>query len=252
MADEKSSVGNKPVSTKPKEKVEESQKPKAPQTKPEQKTTQPKPEPKPAVTPAAFKKFLKQLIIISKKQKIKIRAEEALSKHLEKLKKTPAGKLDPKKLKRSLKRLDDKLGAVLDAEKKLAAVGREDPEIVKMLKDEIIGLKDKLRAVEQERNKYVFVHKKTVEGLSKEVSDLKGKVGTYAERKIDRQRRIKELEEKIKATPVKEHEIIAARKQLEDLERRYKQLSRRAYGKKRLEKLKAHIDQLKGKLAAEV
>ena len=234
MADEKSSVGSKPVSTKPEEKVEEK-----PQAKPEQK---------PGITPAAFRKFLKQLIIISKKQKIKLKAQQALAKHLEKLKKTPAGKLDPKKLRQSLKRLDDKLGAVLDAEKKLAAVGREDPEIVKMLKDEIIALKDRLREVEQERNKFAFEHKKTVKGLGEELAKAKEKVSKYAERKLERERRIRELEEKIKATPIKEHELIAAKKQLEALEERYKHLSRRAYGKKRLEKLKEHIGQIKERL----
>ncbi|MBW2984631.1 hypothetical protein KY361_05920 [Candidatus Woesearchaeota archaeon] len=275
MADEKSSVESEHVSVEPEEPVEEPEKkpaeephkepeePEETEKKPEEEPKKPAEEPKktkekpakePAKTqekkamdPRVLRSFLRHLMLISKKKKIKIKAQQELSKHISKLKE--AKKLDPKRLKRSLERLDKKISDVIEAERKLAAVGREDPEIVKMLKDEIIQLKDRLKTVEMERNKYATEHKEKMEDLGAELTRARTKLSAYAKKKIEREERIKELMEKIKATPVKEHEIIAAKKQLESLERKFRQLSRTAYGKERLSKLKERIDELKQKLA---
>jgi chromosome segregation ATPase len=229
MADEKSSVENKPVTEKPK--VE---------GKPESSD----------IKPEAFKKFLKQLMRVSKRRKKRAKARTALSKHIQKLKEKPIAKLsDKKRFRKGIEGLNDKISAVLDAEQQLLGIEKQDIDLVKDLKDEIIDLKKELSETKTERNKQIIENKRVIEGLNEALESLKGRLGGYIEKKTERDKKIKQLEEKIKATPVKKHELIATRKQLEQLERKYNQLSKGAYKKEILIKIKERIDSLKQRLA---
>ena len=258
MADEKSSVEDKPVSEEHKEAAEAT--PKKPAEEPHEKQTeehkheQKKKEPaQKNIKPEAFRRFLKHLLLVSKKQKVRAKARAALQQHVEKLKEKPIAKMsDKKKFRKGLKGIDEKIDAVLEAERKLINIEKEDIDLVKSLKEEIIDLKNKLRSSESEKTKHSVHNKRNVEDLSSQLAEAKGKLEGYTKKRIDREEKIQVLMEKIKSTPVKKHEVHAAKKQLESLERKFKQLSRTSYGRERLDQLKGRINELKQKLIVEV
>jgi chromosome segregation ATPase len=122
-----------------------------------------------------------------------------------------------------------------------------------MLKDEIIELKKRLVDLESEKNKHAVKNKRDVEDLTYQLSKAQEKVARFVDKKIEREQKISDLMNKIKSTPTRKHDIIAAKQKIEELERRYKLLaSKKAFRKEKLDALKQRIDELKQKLPAEI
>ncbi len=205
------------------------------------------------INPYAFRRFMKKVLAVRKKHKKKIKAHESLRKHVQKLKEKPIATLtDKKKFKRGLEGIEQRISAVLAAERQLLGIEKEDLDIVKDLKQEIIDLKKELSDTKKERDKQLIDNKRTIRELNEVLTILKGKLGIYMDKKLKREERINELETKIKSTPLRKHELIAAKRQLEDLEIKYAQLSKKPYRKEKLEQIREKIDMLKDRLAGEI
>lgn len=227
-------------------------------------------------SPARVKRFVRHVVRAAKKQEEKKRAKEALKRQVRKVKKISVTKGIKKELiEKELKKLEDYLKEVLEKEGKLIVASKRDTEVteylkeeikrlenkvgelrqrdielIEMLRDQIKGLEQELRITEHGREEETSVNKLEIENISKAVVELRERIKQFVVSRTERERRIAELEKRIKEKVGKNYaEILKLEKQLRAMEEKYELVRKEGvYDKSILQEIGDKIKQLRQRL----
>lgn len=190
-----------------------------------------------------LKAFIRSIAISQKKIKEREMAREELKKHIEKVKKLAGqGKPAMDSLRKHVYDIESKVNTLLQKEAKLfrssAYEGRNVAEMqrkIKMLEEQII-LKD------TENENLIKYNKDNINELARTIDTLKQRINNYMGDKEDRDRRVAELEDRIR----KQVETKEADARLEELEKKFRELEQReGYEEEDLQRVKQRIDMIK-------
>ena len=155
--------------------------------------------------PARLKSFVRNVCIVAKKHKDREDAHSDLQKHIRGLKKFSSKK---KEMDKQLKDLNSKVSLVLEKERQLLGVEQGESYALKDIMDNMTANKWKM------------------EQMKASINDLKAKLNEYIEIKTAREKRINELEAKIRAKTQKKENVSALKVQLSKLEATYKKFKK--------------------------
>lgn len=130
-----------------------------------------------------------------------------------------------------------------------AGIKPEKEDYITILKNRINGLEQELRISEKARQEEININKQRIEELYSELNHLRQRVYGV---KTARQKRVEELERKIKEkADVGIQRIIRMERQLKEMEERYEKLKQsKKYSPSNLEVIKRAIESLKQKIEA--
>ena len=123
---------------------------------------------------------------------------EELDRQLGKLRKTHVGRSLPRD--KDISTIKAQVSEILDSERKIAGSRKRNTGHERELLQKIENLENELKIVKGERDEAVELNKERIHELTATLLSVKTRINTFAERKEERERRIKELESKIKKT----------------------------------------------------
>ena len=207
------------------------------------------------------KRFVKHVIRAAKKQEEKKKAEQALAKQIEKVKKVAIKKVKKSDSDKELKKFEKKLADFLIKEGRLKAeegekgviskathveldrlnqkvknLSAKDAYVIEMLAGKIKELEDELKITEQARQKEESENKFDIEQLSQAILDQRERLKKFIESKNERDKRMEEIEKKIKEKVGKNYdEIVKLEKQLQEMEAMYGLIKEKGVSDKEIE-----------------
>lgn len=186
--------------------------------------------------------FAKANTKLEQKQK----ARDSLEKHLVLMrKKVKNGKeFDPEKYFQIIrKRIDE----VIEREKEFIASAKKEAETVSMLKNQVMQLKKKLDASENEK-KILEEQAKKISELSSSLSSIKGRIDSISNEKKQRETHIKKIEKTaVKKRKTKKQDL---KKILDDLEKKLDKVkNKKNVDKKLLAYIEQRIEHYRKKLS---
>ena len=228
-----------------------------------------------SMNPVRVKKFVKHVILAAKKQHEREQAKQNLAKQLEKVKTATTKKANKTEIEKELKKLEKKLNDVLQKEGKIISeekkdrvmdqslkgeirnlevkikqLSDKDTQVIEMLVNQIKGLEHELRITEGARHKEATDNKFEINQLSRAIVDMRERLKQSIEQKQERDKRIEEIEKKIKEKVGKNYnEIVKLEKQLLAMEDRYELAKKEGkYDKSILEEIEDRIKIVKQRL----
>jgi len=216
-----------------------------------------------------LRRFVRSVVKVSRRKQEQEKARHALGKQMEKIK-TLSEKKGVKKasVSRALKELEKKIAEVIEKEKQSIALQEKDLSKTKDIALELKGMEDKFSSFTTKDIQIIAALKEKIEQLEsqrenqvdKAVEELKSKIRELESATSNRDKRIIELEHKIKQKVSDNFlELIKIEKQLEDMEIKYKNMKRegrhdrgvlKAF-KSKIEALKQHLFVKKKKVMEE-
>ena len=164
--------------------------------------------------PERLKRFVRHLCLISKKHRDREEARAELQRQIQRLKKFSSKK---KEMDEELRELDRKISLVLEREAQLLGVQRGET------------------AASGELMRGVMENKERIRQINDSISDVKEKLDNYIRVKTERERKINELEDKIRSK-VRENKVVSSLKnRLNGLEVKYNQLKKKGVDVSRIE-----------------
>lgn len=205
-----------------------------------------------------LKNFVRHLCLITKKQAEKEEAEMQLKSQIERVKRVSLKKPKQWVLNEELDNLYNKLSLVLEKERRLMGIGKEDNQLIRGLRNRIMDLEEQLGASERIRSVQSKESKEKIEELTKAIYDIRSNLNDYLETKTERDRRIKALENKVKQSVEKKdidkienelrigksltsHELMLLELRVKEMEIRYQQLRKKRKYSQELRKLENKI-----------
>lgn len=190
----------------------------------------------------ALKRFLKHLFIVSKKYRESELAKKGLEKQIKKVKTIPFK--NPKRwlVEKELKILESRINNVLSKEAEVLKLGKEES-------CRSIELNSRIEELERQLRRSIKIgeeDKEKIAQLSLSLDEMKQSLGD----RLEREKRIKELEKRVVATSKKRKEFSALGGQIKNLEEKYNLLKEKGIGKEKLVAIKEKIDSLKYRIAA--
>lgn len=215
------------------------------------------------------KKFFKKILLSAKKNDEKRKAKESFEKQLNKVKKLAVSGVEQDAIEKALKNLDKKLQNVLHKEGKLLVhdvkdnlmsqemklrlmeledrlneIGQYDVEVIESLRDNINDLKENLYESES-------VNRQKIDYLNTNMAGLRSQLEYYMQAKEERDKKMEELEEKIKRQAVANaNEIETIEREILVFEEKFDKVNKlgRYADKNVSERIKSRLDFLKHKL----
>ncbi len=219
--------------------------------------------------------FLKHFALASKKLEEKEEVKNNLKTQMQRVKKAALNSKKKSEIEKELNEFENSLKKVLEKEnilireqaieseitkelreklnsmeEKMSHMSKYNGELVNALKKEIDELEDELRAAREQKITRDGEEKKKVEKIYQGIKILKEKMQEFIDAKTAHDTRVLELEEKIKKGVSNNYlEILKLEQHLEDMEKRYEQISREGkYDKTMLEEFQEKIIALKNKI----
>jgi len=182
-----------------------------------------------SIHPAKLKTFIRHVCVIAKKHKDREDARSGLQSHIKKLGRISKKKGMDKEMDKEMKELDRKISLVLEKEMQLLGKGQEESEASRELMQNVEANRARIRQ------------------MNDSISELKDRLGAYIEMKTQRERRINNLEKKIRAEIGKKRNVSLLKSKLKSLEALYNKLKQKGVDVSRVE---SKIQDLKLRLMA--
>lgn len=177
------------------------------------------------INPKRLKSFVKHLCILAKKHKDREKARIELQQQIQRLKRFSSKK---REMDEELKELNRKISLVLEKEIQLLGIERGEGADSKKL----------MRNVGENRER--------IRQIYNSINDIKSRLEEYINFKTEREKRIDELEKKIRAKSNRERDFSILKRKLKDLENLYNKLKSRGIDvsilRGRIEDLKLRLD----------
>jgi len=178
-----------------------------------------------SIHPERLKSFVRHVCVVAKKHKDRGKARVELRKQVERVKRFSSEK---KGIDKELKELDGKISLVLEKERQLLGIEKEDNAVSKALMNNVMENKEKINKINES------------------INDMRQRLQDYIEMKTERERRISQLEKKIIAKAGKKKSVSLLESKLGKLEDMYNKLKKKGVDVSAIE---SRIDHLKVKLS---
>ncbi len=200
------------------------------------------------INPAALKDFVRHVCIAARKHHEREEAKTGLEMQIKKVKQASLAK-QPKRwlVEKELEALNKKISMVLEKESQLRGTEEKDSADIAELKNKVQQLERELAEKERSESEELSKNKEKIEEMGYALKALKDKIGEIAAVKIEREKRIKELERRIKGTPTETQKTLLLKGQIKALEERYNKMKKR-YSREELSSVENKIRFLKEKL----
>ncbi|MBW2992615.1 hypothetical protein KY345_05350 [Candidatus Woesearchaeota archaeon] len=187
--------------------------------------------------------FMRGMVTAERKIKEKELAREDLKKHIAKVKKLAAGKRPSLgAIKKHISEIEDKVNNVLQKEAKLLRSSAYENKTIVDLRKRIKELEEEISLKELHNKNLLKLNEDNINKLSETIDALQKKIESYISTKTERERRMKELEDKIR----RKVEVKGVDERLAELEKKYAELKQREdIEEEDLERVKHRIDHLK-------
>ncbi|MBL7054405.1 hypothetical protein ISS05_01455 [Candidatus Woesearchaeota archaeon] len=147
------------------------------------------------IKPDEIRDFFKHICFVISEYEERNKARMELKKHIERIKTAPKKWI----LHQEIKNLHEKVGEVIDKEKKLLGYG-DDTKLINQLNDKLSFLEAQLSKARMERNKALFENREAISEIHDSVRQIKSRMHTFITAKEERDKRFKELEKKVEKT----------------------------------------------------
>jgi len=137
--------------------------------------------------------FFRSICLAVNKHEEREKARAELHRQIEKIKDAPKRWI----LEEEIEGLHKKFGEVLDTEKKLLGY-KDDTQLINKLNEKIKHLEGQLAEMKSERNKVLFENREMIKEAHNSMKNIKSRVHTFIKAKEERDKRLIELEKKIK------------------------------------------------------
>jgi len=178
-----------------------------------------------SISQKRLKGFVRNLCIVAKKHKDREEARAGLQGQIKRLKRFSSKK---KEMDEELRELDRKVSLVLEKEKGLSGVNKGESAASKRLMKNVIENKDRIKQ------------------MNDSISDIKQRMEEYINFKTARNKKIQELEKKIRTKSGAKSDVSSLRKKLKSLESLYDKLKQKGVDVSRvsskIEDLKLRLD----------
>jgi hypothetical protein len=211
-----------------------------------------------------MRKLAKHVLLAAKKQQDQQQSIDVLSEHVKKVKKLAKTKT----LKKAIEELEEKVNLVLEKEGKilikedsskeqmlemesrLNQASKRDAEMIESLRSQINELETELKNSERTRTMQTMENKQRLTSISSITFDLKDKLNQALDAKTSHDKRVLELEKKIKHKLGKNYqEIIKFEMHLNEMENKYELMRKEGkYDKSMLEEVEEKILHLRKRL----
>lgn len=178
------------------------------------------------LNPERLKSFVRHLCIIAKKHKDREDARSELQEQIKRLKRFSSKK---KGMGEESKELDRRISLVLEKEMQLLGIGKGEGAASRELMRDVSENKEKIRQ------------------MNESIKQIRESLEGYVRFKTERERKIEELEKKIRAKAAKKENIFMLRKKLKDLEYLYDKLNKKGID---VGRVASRIEDLKMRLMA--
>ena len=156
------------------------------------------------VHPSELKHFFRHVCIVGKGHGERDKAREELNKQVKKIKKISlSGNAKKGDIEKEVEQLNSKIDAVLQKESRLLSHIRIDENIVRHLTGKIKTLEEDLSIAKNERDKAATSNKDDIKAITDAIIQMKSKMHQMLKKKMYREERIRELEEKIGKSEIK-------------------------------------------------
>jgi chromosome segregation ATPase len=193
-----------------------------------------------------LKAFMRSVAASQKKIKEKEIARQNLRKHIEKLQKIAVKKYPSQvNLRENLAEVENKVNDVIQKEAKLYRTSLYEEKTVSELRKRVAELEKQLAVKDAEKQNMIRFNRENIKDMADTIGQLKQRMGSYLDSKAERDRKMAELEDRIK----RQVETKAAGERMEELEMKFRELEmREGYGEEDLLRVKQRIDQLKTRM----
>lgn len=190
-----------------------------------------------------LKAFIKSVAVSQRKIKEREMAREELKKHIEKVQKLAGqGKPAADSLRKHVYEIENKVNTLLQKEAKLFRSSAYEGKTVAELQRKIKMLEEQIILKDTENENLIRYNKDNINELARTIDGLKQKISSYVGEKGERDRRMAELEDRIK----KQVEAKGVGDRLEELEKKFRELEQReGYEEEDLLRVKQRIDIIK-------
>ena len=190
-----------------------------------------------------LKAFIKGVIVAEAKIKERNKAREELKENISKVKKLAAAKKPAvDKLKKQVSQIEDKVNTVLQKEAKLLRTSAYEGKTIAELRKRIAQLEEELTVKNTENKNLSKINEDSLTRLNSAIDSLQQKIGSYIKDKTERERKMKELEEKIR----NKTDIGNVKEKISMLERKYAELEQKGeHSEEDLVNIRRRIDSLK-------
>lgn len=178
------------------------------------------------INPRRLKSFVRHICVIAKKHKDREEARAELQNQLKRLKKFSSKKME---MDDELKKLDKKISLVLEKEMELLGIRQGESGVSKELANSILENRERIRSINDS------------------INEIRKRLNDYIKIKTEREKRISELEERIRAKVGKKKNVSLLKNKLKKLENIYNRLKEKGVDVSRIE---GRIDDLKLRLSA--
>lgn len=145
------------------------------------------------IKPEEINDFFKHICFVINENKERQKAREELHKQIKKIKTSPKKWI----FEKEVKGLHEKVGKVLDTEKKLLGY-KNDTKLIKQLNDKTMFLEQQLSKAKNERDKALFENRQQIGELKDSLSYIRSRIYSFIRAKEERGKRLKELEKRVK------------------------------------------------------
>ena len=193
-----------------------------------------------------LKKFVKHVLAVTKKQEDRRKAREALVEHIQKIKKEAKGnKTNKEKLNKHLAELENKVQDLLNKEAKMLRSQEYENKTLQELRKKINLLEQQIAIKEEENRNLMQMNREKIQAMQDSISSLRHHVGDYVQEKTARDRRLQQLENKIRAK-VDYKKLDTPQEQIRRLEQKYVYLQQKGTTSQEvLEKIQERIQLLR-------
>ena len=190
-----------------------------------------------------LKAFIKSVAVSQRKIKEREMAREELKKHIEKVQKLAGqGKPAADSLRKHVYDIENKVNTLLQKEAKLFRSSAYEEKTVAELQRKIKMLEEQIILKDTDNENLIRYNKDNINELARTIDALKQKISSYVGEKGERDRRMAELEDRIK----KQVEAKGVGDRLEELEKKFRELEQReGYEEEDLLRVKQRIDIIK-------
>jgi chromosome segregation ATPase len=193
-----------------------------------------------------LKDFVRCIVAAQRKIKEKEMARDELKKHITKVQKLAAQRSpELSSLRKSVADIENKVNTVLQKESKLLRSSAYENKTIAELRGKINELEGQLYIKDAQKDNLARFNEERIKSLSENINAMKQKVSSYIEDKSERERRMAELEEKIR----RQVDVKAANARLEEIENKIRELEQREmYEEDDLSRVKQRIDMIRTKI----
>lgn len=155
------------------------------------------------INPKRLKSFVKHICILTKKHKDREKARIELQQQIQKLKRFSSKK---REMDEELKELNRKISLVLEKEIQLLGIRQQESAASKELMNKVLENRDRIKEI------------------NNSISEIKRRLEGYIQTKTERERKIEELENKIRAKLNQNNNLSLLKNKLRKLEDLYNKL----------------------------